>query len=914
MSKKKIIAIVLFIFLGLFMFTFANPGEVKPVLKDPIKDVVEPKDNQDDDLNNDNNQDITTPVVNPVTNIPNIKVEPKRVIILYGDKYDVMTGVTLDSDEKLEINADITDTTKLNIGTYTITYTVSKNNNTKSSTRELVVLDPKGDEDNDGFTNEEEIKAEDPTDPFDPESHPETIDPIIRLLGDNPYKMAVGSRYVEAGVEIELDPHDNITRESDVKVESNLDVDSVGKYTLTYTITDRYGKSASVTRDVEVFKDENGNNIPDEDEEHYTVKFESEGRGKLEGTLIYENILTDLTFEAAGINVPTAVADNYYELKRWEPVEPTSETLVTSDVTYKAVFGPINDENQNGIADEEETYKLTIKYVYVDGKEASETYTKDVVYNMSYRVETPVIEKYTADKAVVEGVMPKEDVTVTVTYKATNDENGNNIPDEDEEHYTVKFESEGRGKLEGTLIYENILTDLTFEAAGINVPTAVADNYYELKRWEPVEPTSETLVTSDVTYKAVFGPINDENQNGIADEEETYKLTIKYVYVDGKEASETYTKDVVYNMSYRVETPVIEKYTADKAVVEGVMPKEDVTVTVTYKATTDENGNNIPDEDEEHYTVKFEAGEHGTLEGTLVYENILTDLTFEAAGIIVPSVTPNEGFKFVGWEPAEPTSETLVTSDITYVAKYDIDDSLVQVGIEVTLKPNTQLQFQVNSNVDIKNYLIVKRVFKDGHKEEITSYTTDFTTANVGEDITLTVTDGEFTNNEYTYDITYEEAYDTQFVVKFNLNKSFVRYVPKRGFLDWDYNSYTKETIKVDEDFLEITETYLENIEITNIKAEYIDGTTQILKTIDNEFSTGGLFDVKGSTVGIRWSKYKNDAFYNPVYRTSSINSTNIKYVYITYERTFSTNNKKNYTLKFENRNGEFVAISEETN
>ena len=106
----------------------------------------------------------------------------------------------------------------------------------------------------------------------------------------------------------------------------------------------------------------------------------------------------------------------------------------------------------------------------------------------------------------------------------------------------------------------------------------------------------------------------------------------------------------------------------------------------------------------------------------------------------------------------------------------------------------------------------------------------------------------------------------------------------------------------------------MENIEITNIKAEYTDGTTQTLKTIDNEFSTSGLFGVKGSTAGIRWSKFENGAFYNPVYRTSSINSTNIKYVYITYERTFSTNNKKNYTLKFENRNGEFVAISEETN
>ena len=580
MSKKKIIAIVLFIFLGLFMFTFANPGEIKPVLKDPIKDVVKPEDN---DLNNDNDQNITIPVVNPVTNIPNIKVEPKRVVILYGDKYDVMTGVTLDSVEKLEINADITDTTKLNIGTYTITYTVGKDDLTKASTRELVVLNPESDEDNDGFTNEEEMKGEDPTDPFNPESHPETIDPIIKLLGNNPYKMALGTKYVEAGVEIELDPHDNITKESDVKVDSNLDVDSIGKYTLTYTITDRYGKSASVTRDVEVFKDE--------------------------------------------------------------------------------------------------------------------------------------------------------------------------------------------------------------------------------------------------------------------------------------------------------------------------------------------NGNNIPDEDEAHYTVKFEAGDHGTLSGTLVYENILTGLTFENAGIIIPSVTVNSGFKFIGWEPTEPTSETLVTSDLTYIAKYDIDDSLIQTGIEVTLKPNTQLQFQVNSNIDIKNYLIVNRVFKDGHKEEITSYTTDFSTANVGEDITLTVTDGEFTNKDYTYDIIYEEAYDTQFVVKFNLSKNFVRYIPKLTRIgwsyDWNYNNYKEETIRVDEDFLEITETYLENIEIKDIKVEYVDGTKQPLETIKNEFTVNGY---QGSTAGIRWSNYKNNAFYNPVYRTSSINSTNIKYVYITYEITFSTYNKKNYTLKFENRNGEFVAISEETN
>ena len=55
----------------------------------------------------------------------------------------------------------------------------------------------------------------------------------------------------------------------------------------------------------------------------------------------------------------------YYEFKNWTPSIPTNETVVDGNLTFTAVFGPINDENNNGIADEEETYKVT--FVDYDG-------------------------------------------------------------------------------------------------------------------------------------------------------------------------------------------------------------------------------------------------------------------------------------------------------------------------------------------------------------------------------------------------------------------------------------------------------------------------------------------------------------------------------------------------------------------
>ena len=1165
MSKKKIIAIILFIFLCLFMFTYAGPGNLE--LKD-IKDSKEPiedqnKDNNNDKDNKDNIKDDSKENIKVVVkNAPEIIVEPYKVVILYGDDYDIMSGVSLNGEEKLSIKADITSTKELKVGQHIVTYTAEdKNGNKATATRKIIVLDPQGDEDKDGFTNEEEIKNDDPKDPFDPESHPETIAPTIKLLGSNPYRMAVNTKYLEEFVEITLDPHDLITTLDDVKVEGKVDNKTIGEYVITYTIVDRYKKSASVSRTVKVLEDKNNNGIIDEDENHYTIDFECEGRGHLNGTLTYSDILVDLTFDEAQIIIPEAVADTYYELKRWEPltpngntkvignatykavfgpindlnnngiadeeeahytvkfeaglngsltgttvyeniltgltleeagvvsptvvpnkdykfekfspsfnlkdkvtsdityvatyfkdlndnnikdeeeahytvkfdsglngsltgttvyeniltgltleeagvvsptvapnkdykfekfspsfnlkdkvtsdityvatyfkdlndnnipdekeahysvkfisegnghlegkleylevltgltlkeanivipkvvantyyelkrwepVVPTNDTVVSSNITYKAIFGPINDKNNNGIADEEETYKLEIEYVYVNGTKAAETKVEDVVYNMPYSVTSPIIEKYTADRLVVEGTMPNEDLKVTVTYKATNDLNNNDIPDEEEDHYTVKFDSGLNGSLNGTTVYENILTGLTLKEANIVIPEVVANTYYELKRWEPVVPTNDTVVSSNITYKAIFGPINDKNNNGIADEEETYKLEIEYVYVNGTKAAETKVEDVVYNMPYSVTSPIIEKYTADRLVVEGTMPNEDLKVTVTYKATNDLNNNDIPDEEEDHYTVKFDSGLNGSLNGTTVYENILTGLTLKEANVVSPTVIPNAGYKFDGWEP-EVLDNTKVTSNLTYTAKYVVDDSTVLTGIILKENPNAQLMFQKNTNINIKDYVYVLKVYKDNHtvvanKDEYVI--NGFSTSKVGT-YQITATLNNLLSNSLNYKIVEESAYPTKFEVKFNDTNKYRE--TKNSFCTGNCDSIqnTNEVV-LDHNFIEITEHYDENIKISNIVVRYTNNTT---KSINNKLV---LSD------SVRWSRVDGLNQYDPVYILESYSSkkehlllpTDYTYDNImtsniiidTLDITYTKDNKYTYTITF---------------
>ena len=246
----------------------------------------------------------------PDTEAPVISLNGKELIkiVLGKTTYEDELARVIDNvDPEREIAGELVGKVD-EIGSYELRYNAkdSAGNEATEVVRTIKVLDPKGDEDNDGFTNEEEIDAK--TDLDDPESHPETEAPTITLKGKNPYIMLQNRKYVEAGVEITLDVHDTITTIDDVVVTGSVDTDTLGEYILTYTVTDRYGKTASVTRTIDVIDSQapvinlNGNS---------TITLERESEYVELGASVTDNYDKDLVAIITG-SVDTNTLGTYY--------------------------------------------------------------------------------------------------------------------------------------------------------------------------------------------------------------------------------------------------------------------------------------------------------------------------------------------------------------------------------------------------------------------------------------------------------------------------------------------------------------------------------------------------------------------------------------------------------------------------
>lgn len=67
-------------------------------------------------------------------------------------------------------------------------------------------------------------------------------------------------------------------------------------------------------------------------------------------------------------------------------------------------------------------YRLTIYYVYTDGRTAAPTYSEVLQGGTEYSVPSPEIEGYTPSIRVVSGVMPMRDVEYTVVYFSPKDD------------------------------------------------------------------------------------------------------------------------------------------------------------------------------------------------------------------------------------------------------------------------------------------------------------------------------------------------------------------------------------------------------------------------------------------------------------------------------------------------------------
>ena len=129
------------------------------------------------------------------------------------------------------------------------------------------------------------------------------------------------------------------------------------------------------------------------------------------------------------------------------------------------------------------------------------------------------------------------------------------------------------------------------------------------------------------------------------------------------------------------------------------------------------------------------------------------------------------------------------TKTVTY--NYTVvrnEDDKVIVGLEAEL---SQSEFGYKTEVNIKNYLTVKLVAKDGVKEETTDYEVEgFTTAELTSGKELTVSNGEF-NDSLTYTVVRTEEGKQLKSIEVKLDSENY---------DWNSTSYTREVIATDND------------------------------------------------------------------------------------------------------------------
>ncbi len=199
---------------------------------------------------------------------------------------------------------------------------------------------------------------------------------------------------------------------------------------------------------------------------------------------------------------------------------------------------------------------VTPKYTvtYTDGVENEEVFADQVYRDLLSGTATPAFNggKPTRTGYVFAGWEPEvaETVTGNATYTAKwkEDKNHNNIPDDEEEKYTVTYtDGAANGASFTEQKHENLLSG---EATPAWVGTAdkpVWEDHF-FAGWEPeVAPT----VTGNATYVAQWK--DDKNNNGTPDdEEEKYTVT----YTDGVDGEEVFADQVYDNLLSGTATPV----------------------------------------------------------------------------------------------------------------------------------------------------------------------------------------------------------------------------------------------------------------------------------------------------------------------------------------------------------------------
>ena len=410
--------------------------------------------------------------------------------------------------------------------------------------------------------------------------------------------------------------------------------------------------------------------------------------------------------------------------------------------------------------------------------------------------------------------------------------------------------------------------------------------------------TLSNILSNKIVYAIYYA---DYNHNDIDDvKEDHYNITFKAGENGSLEGTTTYT-NILTGLTFEqaniiIPTPVPNKNYKFKE----WTPKIDKTVSASVEYTAefypDFNHNDIDDGEEEHYTVEFLAGEHGVLEGTTRYENILTGLTFEEANIVVPTIKANQNYKANGWDK---TIVTTVTENATYTAKYfadfnnnDIDDETEKVTITFvagehgSFAENSQTSYVVLPGYG--NYPEAPEVIAN-NKYEHTGWTPTLQTGQIA----ITV------NSNITYTATYKKTTaDIAVNVTSNITRngtavagSIVEYGDKINYTITIKNNDTidgsvnlKNIINGNLDTTDLPEEYktlLTNegytINVTANNTVTIEFSLTVKANVNETVSTDLTYSVDGNkTNTIEGTKYSTEKTITIIEKNEIVNGTNI--------------------------------------
>lgn len=258
------------------------------------------------------------------------------------------------------------------------------------------------------------------------------------------------------------------------------------------------------------------------------------------------------------------------------------------------------------------------------------------------------------------------------------DANKNGIVDDEDTYYTVTF-YDTINKME--LSTQEVLVGMDALAPGTKIYTN-----YVFRGWNK----AYTNVTEDMTVSTIYVSIVDENDQNVS--KETYTVT----FIDGETTK--VISEVIVIEGASASTPAIPKHDS-KAFShwEGNYSNITKNEVVTAIYGDDLNNNSIIDSKEIKYSVIFNANGNGDLIGKLVYDNLLTGLTLEQQGVVIPTPTAIDGNAFNGWNTIL-TPNTVVTNNVIFTAQFK----------EVEFVAPTKLIYNKISEIDVTGgYFIV---------------------------------------------------------------------------------------------------------------------------------------------------------------------------------------------------------------